>query len=95
MGAPPPPRVPARVRARRARPTAATPVHQGPELEQHTRLKREALLPCLRALHALHAAAPTQSLQAVRKKYSPDKQGAVSGIPALPTPLPMALAMIA
>jgi len=52
-----------------------------PELEHHGRITAEGLRPCVRDMHALHVAASTNSLQAVRKKYAQEKQGAVSGIP--------------
>ena len=32
-------------------------------------------------MNALHKSAPTNNLQAVRKKYAQEKHGAVSGIP--------------
>ena len=83
LGAPPPldrAHLACPPRTTRAR---APPLHQGPELEQHSRITWDALLPCVRALHVLHVAAPAASLQAVRKKYSQEKQGAVSGIPPL------------
>ena len=40
-----------------------------------------AIMPCVRDISALHKAAATNSLQAVRKKYAQEKHGAVSGIP--------------
>ena len=51
------------------------------ELHQHTQYLETGLLPCVREIHALHKAAATNSLQAVRKKYAQEKHGAVSGIP--------------
>ena len=53
---------------------------QGPELTQHSCYSEAALLPCVREINALHKAASTNNLQAVRKKYAQEKHGAVSGI---------------
>ena len=51
------------------------------ELKQHACYTEAALVPCVRDMNALHKAAPTNNLQAVRKKYAQEKHGAVSGIP--------------
>jgi len=52
-----------------------------PELKQHACYTEAALVPCVRDMNALHKNAPTNNLQAVRKKYAQEKHGAVSGIP--------------
>jgi cyclin B len=51
------------------------------ELAQHTCYTETAIMPCVRDISTLHKSAPTNSLQAVRKKYAQEKHGAVSGIP--------------
>jgi len=51
------------------------------ELKQHACYTEAALVPCVRDMNALHKNAPTNNLQAVRKKYAQEKHGAVSGIP--------------
>ena len=54
---------------------------QTTELAQHACYTEAAIMPCIRDISALHKAAPSNSLQAVRKKYAQEKHGAVSGIP--------------
>ena len=54
---------------------------QTPELTQHAQYTEAALMPCVRDINALHKNASSNNLQAVRKKYAQEKQGAVSGIP--------------
>ena len=49
-------------------------------MTQHSCYSEAALLPCVREINALHKAASTNNLQAVRKKYAQEKHGAVSGI---------------
>ncbi|KAL3922220.1 MAG: hypothetical protein SGPRY_004637, partial [Prymnesium sp.] len=46
------------------------------ELKQHSCYTEAALLPCARDMHALHKNAPTNNLQAVRKKFAQEKHGA-------------------
>lgn len=49
-----------------------------------TGYKREELMGCVKALHAIHRKAPTNTLQAVREKYSHSPYMAVSKLSALP-----------
>lgn len=51
------------------------------ELRQHACYSESDLSACVRDINALHKAAASNSLQAVRKKYAQEKHGAVSGIP--------------
>ena len=51
------------------------------DLTQHACYSESALQPCVRDMHALHKNADKNSLQAVRKKYSQEKHGAVTSIP--------------
>eukprot|EP00966_Prymnesium_polylepis_P043281 1004625-Prymnesium_polylepis.1 len=49
---------------------------QTAELKQHACYTEAALVPCVRDMNALHKNAPTNNLQAVRKKYAQEKHGA-------------------
>merc|ERR1712110_223412 len=51
------------------------------ELERHSCYSEAQILPWVGEMNALHKAAATNKLQAVRKKYRMEKHGAVSGIP--------------
>ena len=53
---------------------------QTPELEKHSTYKEADLQACVRDIHELHEKATTNSLQAVRKKYTQEKHGNVSSI---------------
>ena len=48
------------------------------DLAQHAGYSEAALMPCVREINRLHKAAGGAKLQAVRKKYSQEKHGAVS-----------------
>ena len=50
------------------------------ELQQHSCYNETAIMPCVRDLNQLHKDAPTNNLQAVRKKYAQEKHGNVSSI---------------
>ena len=51
-----------------------------PDLEKHSTYKEADLQACVRDIHELHEKATTNSLQAVRKKYTQEKHGNVSSI---------------
>jgi cyclin B len=51
-----------------------------PDLEKHSTYKEADLQACVRDIHELHDKATTNSLQAVRKKYTQEKHGNVSSI---------------
>ena len=51
-----------------------------PDLEKHSTYKEADLQACVRDIHELHEKATTNSLQAVRKKYTEQKHGNVSSI---------------
>ena len=51
-----------------------------PDLEKHSTYKEADLQACARDIHELHDKATTNSLQAVRKKYTQEKHGNVSSI---------------
>ena len=53
---------------------------QTPDLEKHSTYKEADLQACARDIHELHDKATTNSLQAVRKKYTQEKHGNVSSI---------------
>ena len=74
--APPSPHLPHLASTERA----TRDVWQTPDLEKHSTYKEADLQACVRDIHELHDKATTNSLQAVRKKYTQEKHGNVSSI---------------